>query len=133
MVRMDVKGLGKLDKKLDQYARAGRQAARKEVRRGLVNIQTDAKRHAPNSPLQPPTQRRSKSTGQLRSSIAVEVYDGGLSGATGTNVEHGPYQEFGTRTIPERPFLFPAFERERPKFVRRLGRAIKNAGRAAAK
>lgn len=76
--------------------------------------------------------------GELRADIKTRFTDDGLMGHVGTNVAHGPFVEFGTGqrgaasavTIPDgveysygqkpgmaaHPFLFPAFEAERPQF-----------------
>lgn len=88
-------------------------------------------------------------TGELRSNIRTHFTDDGMLGSVGTDVAHGPFVEFGTGqrgsasgvAIPEgvdysygskagmaaQPFLFPAFEQERPTFeenLRDVGRRI---------
>jgi len=46
-------------------------------------------------------------TGRLRASI--KYTPGILSCTVGTNVNYGPYVEFGTRRMAARAFLYPAF------------------------
>jgi HK97 gp10 family phage protein len=54
-------------------------------------------------------------TGRLRGSITHELGHEGeeLVGIVGTNVEYGPFQEFGTSRMPPHPFLRPALEAAR--------------------
>lgn len=63
-------------------------------------------------------------TGALRSSIMAEakarllwwVHDG---------VEYGIYQEYGTYKIAAHPFMFPAVEKSRAKFVAKFAELFK--------
>jgi phage gpG-like protein len=54
-----------------------------------------------------------------------------LEALVGTNQDHGRYLEFGTNgkngvgKIAPRPWLFPAFERQRRNFVNRLREAMR--------
>jgi HK97 gp10 family phage protein len=93
----------------------GHAAAQREVRRSALIVQGGAKQRAPVD------------TGRLRNSIAVEVDADGLGATVGTNVEYAPFQEFGTRTVPAHPFLFPALEEHRQDFVSNLSRALDDA------
>lgn len=52
-------------------------------------------------------------TGRLVNSIQVEVTDKTVD--VGTSLEYGAYLEFGTRKMGERPWLFPAFERQKKR------------------
>lgn len=109
----------------NEFAEDGaREAARAAIFRTLVHITRDAKLAAP------------KDFGQLRMSImwrkgwgsdafntpaegGYNEGDGqpahakieparGMEGVVGTAVEHGVYQEFGTRFMPAQPFMRPA-------------------------
>jgi hypothetical protein len=103
------------------------------VNESAINVQTGAK------------QRCAVDSGRLRGSIAIEPASGpGFSLLVGTKVQYAPYVEYGTGkfaehpTIPGRstpwvyrtrkgffytegqraqPFLHPAAEDERPKFI----------------
>ena len=119
-VSVELQGLDNVLRKLDMLDRSGEVVLRRNVRRALTDIEREAKKLAPHSPLQPPTKQPTKSTGQLRSDIRHETLNRGLSGRVGTNVKHGLFQEFGTRRIPPRPFLLPALEMVRPGLVQRL-------------
>ena len=85
--------------------------------------------------------------GLLRSSIDIEFYNNGLTGNIGTNVYYAPFVEFGTgsrgalsvtRTPPPpyahsgwprgqaaQPYLYPAYDAEKDRFLRNLRNAIK--------
>lgn len=94
-------------------------------------------------------------TGRLRSSIKTEKL-GELGRTVYTNVEYAPYVEFGTKGrvnttimgedysdvaiqfkksnskiggVSARPYLFPAFETERPRIIKALKNLVKNGGR----
>lgn len=92
----------------------------KAVKRVAVEVLRDARLLAPRSPRQPPPKNPGATvTGNLKNSIAVEERGmvGGMAEATvGTTVHYGVYQEFGTRSIPARPFLGPALEAARRKY-----------------
>ncbi len=84
--------------------------------------------------------------GLLRSSIDIEFYNNGFTGNIGTNVFYGPFVEFGTgargalsvtRAPPApyahsgwpsgqraQPYLYPAFDAEKDRFLRNLRNAV---------
>lgn len=69
-------------------------------------------------------------TGTLAASYTAEVE--GLHGTAGTNVEYGPYVEYGTRFAGAQPHLTPAAEKVRrdiQPLARELGDAIEEAAR----
>lgn len=82
--------------------KAGAQEAVAEM---ALLIETDAKLLAPVD------------TGRLRSSIHSEFSPDRLRAMVLDGVTYGKYLEFGTRYIRARPFLFPAYEKNRPAFV----------------
>ena len=61
--------------------------------------------------------------GDLLRSIKALV--GKLESFVGTNLDYGRHLEFGTkRNLKPRPWLFPAFERQRRNFLARLKQAM---------
>ena len=70
-------------------------------------------------------------TGRLASSIQADIE--GKSATVFTNVEYAPWLEFGTRTIEPRPFMFPALEKERPAWNRRLNTIVDQAAKGIIK
>lgn len=67
-------------------------------------------------------------TGTLRRSIHTVLEEGGLKAIIGPSVEYGKYVEFGTRHMPARPYLRPAFERVVPKLVVEVKAVLRRAG-----
>jgi HK97 gp10 family phage protein len=116
-----IEGVPRLQRALLTITQEGRRTVQREVMRSALKVQAGAKRRAPVD------------TGRLRNSIAVEIEEGGLSAVVGTNVHYAPFQEFGTSRMRARPFLFPAWEEERERFIaalrRELGEAFVRAGR----
>ena len=70
-------------------------------------------------------------SGETRDSIKTIYRDGGLAATIGTGYFLGRFIEQGTRKMPARPFLNPAFQMVRPKFLQRLDAALNAAGREA--
>lgn len=54
-------------------------------------------------------------TGRLVQSIQFEFLDNGASSVVGTNVKYGKYLEFGTSKMAARPWLQPAFDKNKKK------------------
>lgn len=67
-------------------------------------------------------------TGRLANSVVTED-SGPLEVEVLTEVEYGPYLEFGTRNIAQRPNWVPSVEDELPKFLRRVEAALRRASR----
>lgn len=72
-----------------------------------------------SAPGQPPAVQ----TGQLRASVTY-IKPRPLTRHIGTNVKHGRYMEFGTRNILPRPWLRPAFDREKDKLAKFMKDAV---------
>lgn len=92
----EIKGLDSLMKKLDAVPGAITQSCIDGENKTLADITATAKELCPVD------------TGQLRDSIEpymdahkAKADSGTVSGATGTNVEHGIFQEFGTGPVGE--------------------------------
>lgn len=58
-------------------------------------------------------------TGNLRRSIGTQPVDA-FHALVGTDVEYAPFQEYGTRHMAAHPYLTPAIEGARIRFVARL-------------
>ena len=63
---------------------------------------------------------RAWKTGHLARSIIVDLMEDDKIAEVGPEAPYGPYVEFGTRKMPARPFLFPAFLMIRDKFWKRI-------------
>ena len=135
-----------LRRRLDRLAGVVDSKVRFCVNRSALNIQRIAKRRL--------TVQKSVDTGRLRSSIRIDFLQNGLAADIATDVEYADFVEFGTKphTIeaknkqalfwkgaehpvksvehpgsPPKPFMFPAWEEEVPKFIACLERDIKKA------
>lgn len=96
--RTRVEGLRRLERDLQRLARSSDEAAKRAIEETANEILAQAQALAPVA------------TGQLKNSLMVVIENGGLRAVVGTNVIHGPHQEFGTKFTPAQPFLMPAFE-----------------------
>lgn len=117
-MRVRLEGLPRVRATLTGISAQGRRTVQREVKRSALAVEAGAKRRAPVD------------TGRLRSSIAHQVEEGGLSAVVGTNVEYAAHVEFGTRRQRAQPYLVPALEEERQRFYARLRSAL---GAAAVK
>ncbi len=71
---------------------------------------------SPSFPGDPP----GRDTGVLMESIRFVIDSDGLGASVGSPLDYALHLEFGTRYIAERPFLFPALEREKPSIDTRV-------------
>ena len=113
-VTLEVRGVKETLANINLANSRVRKAVQEQVGKSALNIQREAKKRCPVD------------TGALRNSITVDFY-GEMSAQIGPHMPYAPYVEFGTRKMPAKPYLFPAFEEERPKFEEELARAIKGA------
>ena len=150
-----VRGLASLRRKLGLLTEAETKATRREVKRSLVNIQSGAKGRV--------SVDRGELRNSIAHETSLDGLGGrvGTNKVHGPPTEFGrragkfpPVDEIRAwakrKGIPEdaafliarkiaregtkaQPFLFPSFEEERPKFVRRLQRALEAANRKVAR
>ena len=73
------------------------------------------KMHTASAPGEAPA----SDTGVLKSHIVAEVDKNTLTGIVESRAKYSHFLEFGTRKMKPRPFMFPAFEENKPK-IRRL-------------
>lgn len=94
----------KLDvRKLQELQNGIPQRAQQLIDKSAFDIERGAKERAPVL------------TGFLKNSIAVET--GKLKDIVRVGAEYGIYQELGTRKMRAHPFLVPALEQVKPKFL----------------
>lgn len=144
MLRTEIsrKDLDNVLGKLDTLSKEMRKNVELTINKHALRIESDAK------------SRVVVDTGRLRSSIKTEKL-GELGRTVYTNVEYAPYVEFGTKSkvqttimgedyskiaiqfkksnggaggVSARPFLFPAYETERPRIIKALKDLVKNGG-----
>lgn len=113
MIKIEIKekDIKKALSNFTKYDKNVQKEVKEQIASSALAIETTAKRLVPVK------------TGRLRSSINSDIAN--IGAIVGTNVEYAPSVEFGTVKRPAKPFLFPAFEGERPKFVRALINILK--------
>ena len=95
---------------------------------GIVYEKTSPKRtHKASAPGEAPA----TDTGLLANSIQADIE--GRQATVFTDLEYAPWLEFGTQSIEPRPFMFPAMEKERPKWEARLNRIVDAAAKGIIK
>lgn len=77
-------------------------------------------------------------SGELKKRITSKISPDGLTAKIGLRTKtakrkafYAHFVEFGTRLIPAKPFLFPAFERNRRPLARQVKRAVRRGIRKA--
>lgn len=68
-----------------------------------------------------------RDSGRLRDSLFVRTSRDGLSAQIGTDLDYGFHLEFGTQTMPPRPWLHPAIEIAKPRIKRRIAAAVRDS------
>lgn len=63
--------------------------------------------------------------GTLKHSIDIELEDGGMTGVVEPTAEYGAYVELGTRFMPAKPYLKPAWEEQIKKFKADMDNLVK--------
>lgn len=102
--------LKKLDKKLkDEIRMTTAETARRIADQAKKNLTTN----------------KSVVTGTLRRSMTFVFYKKDCYAEIGTNVEYGPYVEFGTSKMSAKPYLRPAWQKYNLIYVRYLSTKLK--------
>lgn len=127
---IQVTGIKEAMKALEDYKDTKTEQLEKATQKATVSVQRGAKKNVPVD------------TGRLRASI--HRTSNKLNGTVHTNVEYAPYIEFGTGSevdvpegledyamqfkgdgkrqvnLPAQPYLFPAWEQYRPKYIKEV-------------
>lgn len=136
-ISVSVSGASAVIKALDEQRAKREKAVQDAVNLTAQLVRTDAIRSMKQSPATGDKYKRRTithtassspnppriDTGRLANSVKALV--GKLEALVGTAVEYGRYLEFGTTKMQPRPWLFPAFERQRRNFVNRLREAMR--------
>lgn len=64
-------------------------------------------------------------TGTTKHSIGLEIVDGGFTAEAGARTEYAPYLEHGTRFMEAQPFIYPAFDEQKEKFISDLKKKMR--------
>ena len=113
-------GLKKVNDKLKDLAKKYPLSFEKTVKKAAFAIDKQAKEPAPvGAPVD---------TGRLRSSLKVEILDGGKTAEVSANTNYAAAVELGTSKQKPQPYLGPAFRAIKVKFPRMLGEQLKKDG-----
>lgn len=106
-IKVKIKGTDEVIRNLDNFNNHIEKEVEKEIINTATKVQAGAKQRCPVD------------TGSLRNSISIKKLDD-MEVEVGAYMPYAAYVEFGTYKMKAQPYLFPAFEEERPKFLRRL-------------
>ena len=113
-ITIKVNGIPEALSKLKKYQFKKKEQIKQELIIGGERIEGLAKETAPFE------------YGRLSGSITTDISDiRFLIVRVGTDVEYAPYQEFGTRYMAARPYLFPAFFSYENEIVKAIGRVLR--------
>lgn len=119
-VRID--GFDKLEAKLKRNMDLG--AVRTVVRKNGADLQTKAQKNAPVGTPQS-TGIPGYVGGKLKQSIGLDITDGGLTAEVEPTADYAAYVEYGTRFMEAQPYLKPAYDEQKKKFVKDLNELVR--------
>lgn len=108
-VRID--GFDKLEAKLKRNMDLG--AVRTVVRKNGADLQEKAQKNAPVD------------SGNLKRSIGLDITDNGLTAEVEPAADYAAYVEYGTRFMDAQPYLKPAYDEQKKKFVKDLNELMR--------
>ena len=103
------KDMGRMIKRNDKV----RSETKKQIALSTLAIHNQARRKVPVA------------EGRLKSSIAIDIRDRGLTSFIGTNVKYAVWVEEGTRRQRAQPYLQPAFDKEEKVFIKKIKEIVK--------
>lgn len=92
-VDVDVNGIAEAIKQINKFDLLTKERVKNTLNKHALNIQSLAKKNL--------TKNGSVDTGRLRSSIAIEPYQEGMTIRVGSSVKYAPYVEYGTGKFAE--------------------------------
>ena len=119
-VRID--GFDKLEAKLKRNMDLG--AVRTVVRKNGADLQTKAQKNAPVGTPQS-TGIPGYVGGTLKRSVELDITDGGLTAEVEPTADYAAYVENGTRFMEAQPYLKPAYDEQKKKFVKDLNELVR--------
>lgn len=136
-ITIKVSGVQEAIAKLKNYQVIKKEACSNILKTVGLKIEADAKRKSPvdTSRLKSSISTNwsgsglpeGKTGGQAKSGDGVGQPGGpkGLAVVVGTNVKYAPYQEFGTRKMSAKPYLFPAYHKNEGEVAREISKVFK--------
>ena len=114
-MKIEIDGLEELQRKLKDNVQMD--DVKKVVRFHGAGLQTSMQQKADF--------KMGYATGETKRSISLEMKDSGLTAEVGPETEYSPYVEYGTRFMSPQPFVRPAFNQQKEKFKRDIGKLMK--------
>lgn len=122
MARVRIDGFDKLEAKLKRNMDLG--AVRTVVRKNGADLQTKAQKNAPVGTPQS-TGIPGYVGGTLKRSVELDITDGGLTVEVEPTADYAAYVEYGTRFMEAQPYLKPAYDEQKKKFVKDLNGLVR--------
>lgn len=110
-MRVHIEGLEELIKGLETQGKM--EKVKQVVKLNGAELQANAMRKAPVAAV---------NGGTLKRSIGLDMEDGGMTAVVEAKAEYAPYQEFGTRFMGAQPYMGPAFNQQKGRFLNDLQR-----------
>lgn len=105
--------------------------AKTVVKKTAKDIEASAKAIAPRDPARPPQDPSRPVTGNLRNSITTSdlrnVSQNSPTAEVRASAKYAVFQEFGTSTMPARPFMGPAADKHSDAFEQAMAQIIDKA------
>lgn len=111
MSNVKLVGFDKLEAKLKKGMNMD--AVKTVVKRNGAQLQTKAQENAPVV------------SGTLERSIELDITDGGMTAEVEPSAEYAAYVEYGTRYMDAQPYLKPAYNEQKQKFIRDLNELVR--------
>lgn len=111
MSDVELIGFDKLEVKLKKSMNMD--AVKTVVKRNGAQLQTKAQKNAPVD------------SGTLKRSIGLDITDGGMTAEVEPSAEYAAYVEYGTRYMDAQPYLKPAYNEQKQKFIRDLNELVR--------
>ncbi len=139
----EVRGHEVLGRRLRAIGRLAEVAVRRAIAESAIEIEREAKRSIERNPRRgaaylrhdPERRRRASApgdapatdTGALARNITHVIDADGLGASVEARAAHSGFLEFGTTDMPARPFLRPAFKRQKAPSMQRIADAVRIA------
>ena len=113
--KIELEGADKLAKKLKKNI--GMDHVKDIVKGNAIELNLKAAKEA--------NFKKGYSTGTTKRSIRFSIEDAGLTGIVEPTTAYAPYLEWGTRRMAAQPFLKPAFDEQKKRFMKDMKNLMK--------
>ena len=115
MAKIKIEGLDKLQKALKKNVTM--YDVKRVVRKNGADMQDKMQTNADFT--------QGYQTGDTKRSIGLEIKNGGFTAEVAPTTEYAAYLEFGTRHMDAQPFVKPAYDAQKEKFVKDMKKLVK--------